>query len=189
MENRFEIFNASKHSTHTEQDLIQLAEARKRADLRECLKNANPDDHVSADILARTLIRQGITFDEATLNERILSSLLENAKVNEPESLKNLCRELIEQGYGVDNGLIRYDDVIVLNPIKIEPSVQGQLPGRGWAFIWELDRDCENLNWLRGAHISVDGKLYRVQSIENAPRQPVIGDKLTLLCSAIKIDK
>lgn len=155
------------------------------------LRQANPQDAVSVAVIARELVRSGMKLDEESLNREILSGLISKAKLDAPQSLKALCKELIDQGYGpkiVAQPPLAIENLIVINPIKINPSVQGQMPGRGWAFIWELDRACDNFNWLIGAHITVDGRLYTVQGIENMPDEPQVGDRLTLLCSAVALD-
>lgn len=155
------------------------------------LRQANPQDAVSVAVMARELVRSGMKLDEKSLNREILTGLIGKADINDPQTLKALCKELIDQGYGpkfIAPAALGDDNLIVINPIKINPSVQGQMPGRGWAFIWELDRACDNFNWLIGAHITVDGRLYTVQGIENMPDSPQIGDRLTLLCSAVTID-
>lgn len=157
----------------------------------DTLRQADPKDAVSLAIVARELMRSGMKFDENSLNRDILSGRIAAANIDDPQSLRALCKELIDQGFGPKVPAVQTigdDNLIVINPIKINPSVQGQMPGKGWAFIWELDRACENFNWLIGAHITVDGKLYTVQAIDNMPDAPQIGDKLTLLCSAVSLD-
>lgn len=161
------------------------------AQIGNALRQANPQDAVSVAVMARELVRSGMKLDEKSLNREILSGLMLKANLDDPQSLKALCKELIEQGYGpklIAPTPLANENLIVINPIKINPSVQGQMPGRGWAFIWELDRACDNFNWLIGAHITVDGRLYTVQGIENMPNEPQIGDRLTLLCSAVALD-
>ncbi|MGN1073236.1 MAG: hypothetical protein ACI4VB_11130 [Bradymonadia bacterium] len=151
------------------------------------VNQASQGDVVSIAMMARDLVRAGVKLDEGSLNQEILRGLLSNADVNKPESLRALCRELVEQGYAPR--AVVEENRLDLNPIRITPSVQGQMPGKGWAFIWELDRDCENFGWLIGAHITVDGRLYTVQGIDNMPQTPRIGDRLTLLCSSVSGDE
>ena len=154
--------------------------------VKEALTHVTPGDDLSIAVMARELVRSGMKLDETSLNREILLGLLAQADTQKPDTLKRLCAELIAQGYGPKvTTTTTKDNLIVLNPIKINPSVQGQMPGKGWAFIWELDRECDNFNWLVGAHITVDGRIYTVQGIENMPESPKVGDKLTLLCSAL----
>ncbi|MFA5624551.1 MAG: hypothetical protein WC966_05810 [Bradymonadales bacterium] len=158
-------------------------------ELKEALRNASVEDELSIAILARDLVRSGVVLREDALNKQILSQLLANAKVDDPASLRKLCRELVTQGYAPAQPLkSQFNNLLVINPLKIIPTVVGQMPGKGWAFMWELDRDCEDLNWLVGSHISVDGKIYVVQGIENMPEKLQKGEKLTLLCSALPLD-
>ena len=157
--------------------------------VKEALRHVTPGDSLSIAVMVRELVRSGMKLDESSLNHEILQCLLNQADTSNPDTLKKLCNELISQGYGPKiNPTVSKENLIVLNPIKINPSVQGQMPGKGWAFIWELDRECDNFNWLVGAHITVDGRLYVVQGIENMPDSPKVGDKLTLLCSALPIE-
>ncbi|MCL2325780.1 MAG: hypothetical protein FWC40_04690 [Proteobacteria bacterium] len=121
-------------------------------------------------------------FEEDALSRGMIEALLMSTRADSDEDLRRLCQALMARGYGSEG---RVADL----PVKIHPSVQGQLPGKGWAFIWELDRVCEDLDWLVGAHVSVEGKLYLVQSIESVPAYPQVGDRLTLLCSAVSLDE
>lgn len=168
--------------THTQSHVL---------DINRAIREMDATDSLSVAIIARQLVRSGMKLDEQSLNQEILGNLLKQADIQQPESLRKLCAELVEQGYGPKQNRINVpkDNLIVINPIKIHPSVQGQMPGKGWAFIWELDRPCENFNWLIGSHITVDGRLYTVQGIENMPDDPHVGDRLTLLCSAVPIDE
>lgn len=160
-----------------------------KIDLKEALRNATVEDELSIAILARDLVRSGVSLREEALNKQILEHLLASAKVEDAGSLRKLCKELVMQGYAPALPLkTPSNNLLIINPIKINPTVQGQMPGKGWAFIWELDRDCENLNWLIGSHITVEGKIYLVQGTENLPEKLQKGEKLTLLCSALPLD-
>ena len=99
------------------------------------VNQASQGDVVSIAMMARDLVRAGVKLDEGSLNQEILRGLLSNADVNKPESLRALCRELVEQGYAPR--AVVEENRLDLNPIRITPSVQGQMPGKGWAFIWE----------------------------------------------------
>jgi len=145
------------------------------------IRQAKTEEVMSVSIRKRTC-SCACMLEEDALSRAVLESLLVSTRVDSDEDLRRLCQELMARGYGSEG---RAADL----PLKIHPSVQGQLPGKGWAFIWELDRACEDLDWLVGAHISVEGKLYLVQSIEGMPAFPQVGDRLTLLCSAVSLDE
>ncbi len=157
--------------------------------LKHLLASARVDDEFSLLLLQRALQRHGLVVDEMSLNKRIISHLLAKADPEDGASLRLLCQELVSLGYGPQRPsvLSGEKDTLVLDVLKIKPVVQGNLAGKGSAFVWELDRDCENLDWLTGAKVEVDGHPFLVQGIENAGKVADFkkGEKLTLLCKSL----
>ena len=101
------------------------------------LRQANPQDAVSVAVMARELVRSGMKLDEKSLNREILSGLMSKANPDDPQSLKALCKELIEQGYGpklIAPAPLANDNLIVINPIKINPSKVKCLVADGLSF-------------------------------------------------------
>ncbi len=99
-----------------------------------------------------------------------LTKLIDRADVERPETLNALARELAAQGYGFETAM------------PIHPVVMSKVSEGVWAFLWQLDRDCETLNWLRGREVVVEGERYVVRTFENARRGYRIGEKVTLIC-------